>query len=85
MKRRVLAWSRGIALLVILVVVVRLGVELLPDWRKHGGFETYWIAQALVAGEGYSLPAGHALYCRTVLCASPFWTFGFVSDSKPQS
>ncbi|HSE28653.1 MAG TPA: glycosyltransferase family 39 protein [Gemmatimonadales bacterium] len=52
-------WCRVAAALLALIVVGRLAVRELPDWRSVPGWEAYWIAQGLVRGEGFSLPVGH--------------------------
>ena len=54
-----LAWYRLAALLVSVVAVTRIGLEILPDWHNMEGWEAYWIAQSLAAGEGYSFPSTH--------------------------
>lgn len=40
-----------------MVVVGRIGLEVLPDWRNMMGWEAYWIAQSLAAGKGFSFPS----------------------------
>ena len=54
-----LAWYRLAALLVSVVAVTRIGLEILPDWHNVEGWEVYWIAKSLAAGEGYSFPSTH--------------------------
>jgi len=52
------AWCRLAASLVAIVAVMQVGLALLPDWRRiMVGWEAYSIAQALVAGKGYSFPS----------------------------
>lgn len=50
-------WFRLASLLVAVVVVGRVGLEVLPDWQEVTGWEAYWIAQSLAAGEGFSFPS----------------------------
>lgn len=56
------------ALLVSVVAVGRIGLEMLPDWQNVMGWEAYWIAQSLAAGEGFSFPSNAR------------WLFDSVSD-----
>jgi 4-amino-4-deoxy-L-arabinose transferase-like glycosyltransferase len=63
-----LAGYRLAALLVSVFAVTRFGLKLLPDWRNVKGWEAYWIAKSLAAGEGYSFPSTHR------------WLFDPVSD-----
>ena len=53
------AWYRLATLLVSMVALAKAGLDILPNWQKFPGWEAYWVAQSLVAGKGYSFPAGH--------------------------
>ena len=52
-----IAWYRLAALIIAVIVVTRFGIVLLSDWQNLKGYETYSIAKALVAGEGFSFPS----------------------------
>lgn len=52
-----LRWYRLTALLIAFVVVGQVGFQLLAEWREMSGWEAYWIAQSLAAGEGFSFPS----------------------------
>ena len=54
-----LAWYRLAAMLVSVLAVTRFGLELLPGWHNVDGWEAYWIAKSLAAGEGYSFTSSH--------------------------
>ena len=49
-------WYRLAALLVSSIVVFRTGYLILNQVSEVKGWEAYWVANALVAGEGFSMP-----------------------------
>jgi len=52
------ALCRLTAILISVATVGRTCFQVLPDWRNPNlGFEAYWIAKALAAGNGYSFPS----------------------------
>jgi hypothetical protein len=76
------ALCRLAAILISVATVGRTGVEVLPDWRNPAqGFEAYWIAKALAAGngtvshpstDGFSIPLMMSFH--PTAWADPFYT-----------
>lgn len=78
-----IAWYRLAALIISAIVVTRYGMLLLSDWQNVKGWEAYWVAKALVAGEGFSMPSpepwGYDVVTYSgfhpTAWADPFYTF----------